>query len=317
MLNINNLNIELNSAYEQFYILKNFSLDINKGEILGLAGESGSGKSVLAKTILGIISDPVIKTGGTITLDGNKLETKNDFKRIRGSKITMIFQNPLSSLNPVMTVGSQLVETIKLHNKKISNSDAHIEAEKLLTDVEIDNPKDRLNAYPHQLSGGMNQRVMIALALAANPEILIADEPTTALDVTTQTQIINLIKKLNKSRGLTILFISHDLSLLSAICDRVAILYCAELMEIADKSKLNNNSLSHPYTIALKKCIPQINEDKPLNTIRGTIGRNTTDKNNSCIFVNRCDYADNTCKSTKPIFNGQYACHHPVIAAGE
>ncbi len=316
MLKIKNLNIELNSAYEQFYILKNFNLELHKGEILGLAGESGSGKSVLAKTILGIIDKPVTKTGGDIILDGKPLVTTDDFKSIRGTKISMIFQNPLASLNPVMTIGAQLVETIKLYNKNISTKDAYTQAEQLLKDVEIDNAHDRLKAYPHQLSGGMNQRVMIALALSANPEILIADEPTTALDVTTQTQIIELIKKLNKSRKLTILFISHDLSLLSAICDRVAVLYCAELMEIVANGTLDDGSIVHPYTIALNSCIPKINEHNELNTIRGTIGRNTDLNNNSCIFVDRCDSATDLCKNTKPTFNGSYACHNPATNKG-
>lgn len=182
--------------------------------------------------------------------------------------------------------------------------------------MEIDHPEDRLQAYPHQLSGGMNQRVMIALALAANPEIIIADEPTTALDVTIQEQIIKLLYKLNKEKNLSILFISHDLSLLERVCSSVAVLYCGELMEILPAKDLRENKPRHPYTKALKSCIPEIGVKTTLNTIKGSIGRNDETKDNMCIFADRCSYAEQICFSSKPLFNGKYACHKPFSYGG-
>lgn len=196
MLEIINLTIELKNTSNPFIILRDISLTLKKGEILGIAGESGSGKTILAKSILNLISKPVVKTHGIITLDGVTLEVENDFRAVRGSKISMIFQNPpTASLNPVFTIGSQLIETIRIHQPELSSVQARARAVELLTEVEIPHPEERLNTYPHQLSGGMNQRVMIAMALASDPEILIADEPTTALDVTIQAQIVKLLKK--------------------------------------------------------------------------------------------------------------------------
>ena len=234
MLQAENLTIKLKSEKDEFFILRDFSIHLNKGEILGLAGESGSGKSVFAKSILGLNTAPIYKTGGSIFVEKKLLENDTDYKSIRGKKISMIFQNPQSSLNPVMTIGQQLIETIMLHNKSLNKKQSKEEAVKLLQDVEIDLAESRLESFPHQLSGGMNQRVMIAMALASNPDILIADEPTTALDVTIQAQIINLIKKLNIEKKLSILFISHDLALLAAVCNKIAVLYSGELMEIIE-----------------------------------------------------------------------------------
>ncbi len=311
MLKVDNLTIELKSEYEHFYILKDFSIKVKKGEIFGLAGESGSGKSVLAKSILGLNSPPLYKTNGNICIDNVILNTEKDFKDIRGKKVSMIFQNPQSSLNPVMTIGSQLIETIMLHNKEISKNNAKVKAVELLHNVEIDNPEERLLCYPHQLSGGMNQRVMIAIALASNPDILIADEPTTALDVTIQAQIIKLIKRLNNDNKLTIIFISHDLALLASICSKIAVLYSAELMEIISSESLINGKEKHPYTSALKQCITKIGHKEDLVTIKGFIQKNTFIYNEKCIFADRCDNSINICYSNKPIFINGYKCHNP------
>lgn len=312
MLKIDNLNVKLNSENDEFNILRNVSLQIKKGDILGLAGESGSGKSVLAKTILGLNKSPIEKVSGKIIFDNKELITNDDYKSIRGKKVSMIFQNPTGSLNPVISIGSQIVETIMLHDKSISKNQAIKKAEELLTMVEIDRPKERLNSYPHQLSGGMNQRVMIAIALASNPELLIADEPTTALDVTIQSQIIKLLLKLNKEHKFTMLFISHDLSLLMNICNKIAVLYCGEIMEIVSKEDLCNDNLHHPYTIALKSCILKIGNKNFLTTIKGSIGKNNSEKDNQCIFSERCSYCQNKCNITKPVFDGNYACHYPI-----
>lgn len=313
MLEIKNLKVELKNEGNEFYILRNVNLTLGNGEILGLAGESGSGKSVMAKTILGITSKPIEKTGGLVVIDGNVLTTEKDFAAVRGKKISMIFQNPSGSLNPVMTIGAQLSETVRLFDKKISRKDALKKSEELLQSVEIDMPKDRLGAYPHQLSGGMNQRVMIALALAANPDIIIADEPTTALDVTIQEQIIKLLYKLNKDKNLSILFISHDLSLLERICGKIAVLYSGELMEVLTAEALRENQPHHPYTKALKSCIPEIGVKKSLTTIKGSIGRNDSTKDSMCIFADRCSFAYEKCFKEKPAFNGSFACHKPFL----
>lgn len=311
MLQVNNLTVELKSDKENFYILRDFSIHINKGEIFGLAGESGSGKSVFAKCILGLNKAPIYKTGGEIIVDGLNIYDKKSYKLIRGKKVSMIFQNPQSSLNPVMTIGRQLIETIRLHNKKISKNETYNTAVALLKDVEIDMAEERLNSYPHQLSGGMNQRVMIAIALATNPDLLIADEPTTALDVTIQAQIIKLIQKLNKAKNLTTLFISHDLALLSSICDNIAVLYSGELMEIVKAKDLSSGKEKHPYTNALKKCIAQIGNKEELTTIKGFIEKNNFLYNEKCIFADRCISSIDVCCHKKPVFSNGYKCHNP------
>ena len=312
MLKAENLTIELKSEKDEFYILRDFSIHLNKGEILGLAGESGSGKSVFAKGVLGLNTAPIYKTGGSILVENKLIENDIDYKSIRGKKISMIFQNPQSSLNPVMTIGSQLIETIMLHNKSLNKKQAKEKAVELLQDVEIDLAESRLDSFPHQLSGGMNQRVMIAIALASNPEILIADEPTTALDVTIQAQIIKLIKKLNTEKKLSILFISHDLALLAAICDRIAVLYSGELMEIVEPSALINNQEKHPYTHALKMCIPQIGLKNELTAIKGFIEKNNFLYNEKCIFADRCSNSIDMCFNKKPVFNNNCKCHNPL-----
>ena len=312
MLQVNNLTVELKSNKEYFYILRDFSIHINKGEIFGLAGESGSGKSVFAKCILGLNKAPIYKTAGEIIVDNICVDSKESLSLIRGKKVSMIFQNPQSALNPVMTIGRQLIETIKLHNKKISKKDAYNMAVSLLKDVEIDMPEERLQSYPHQLSGGMNQRVMIAIALATNPDLLIADEPTTALDVTIQAQIIKLIQKLNKEKNLTTLFISHDLALLASICNNIAVLYSGELMEIVSANDLASGCEKHPYTHALKNCIAQIGSKDELTTIKGFIEKNNFLFNEKCIFADRCSNGIEVCCQKKPVFSNGYKCHNPV-----
>lgn len=308
MLKVNNLNVELIDKNRQFIILRDISFELKRGEILGIAGESGSGKTILAKTIMNLISKPVVKTSGEIILDGEELSSEKDFRKIRGSKISMIFQNPTASLNPVFTIGNQLTETIMLHSK-MNRQEALKKAEKLLEEVEIPHPKERLNSYPHQLSGGMNQRVMIAMALASEPELLIADEPTTALDVTIQQQIVSLIKRINRERELSVIFITHDLALLQQVADESFIMYAGEIMERVSSEQLKANSMAHPYTISLKSCVPNIKEQKEfLNTIRGSITLNSSEFDNSCIFHERCDKAFDRCLSEKPKFQNNSKC---------
>lgn len=315
MLSIKDLNIGLSNKNNITHILRNVSLFLKKGEILGIGGESGSGKTILSKAILGILSQPVQKLSGEIIFENQKIETEKDFRSIRGKHISMIFQNPTASLNPVMDIGSQLIEAIRTSDKKISASKAKEKAISLLKEVEIDFPEERLKSFSHQLSGGMNQRVMIALALASSPELLIADEPTTALDVTIQKQIIDLLLKLNKEKNLSIIFITHDLSLMQAISHRCLILYAGEVMEEISAEELRNNKMHHPYTFSLKKCLPTLKEEKEtLYSIPGVIEKNTSAFENSCVFSNRCFKKTDKCFTEKPLLakSRPYACHNPI-----
>lgn len=305
-------NLKVYHSQEDFVILRNISLTINKGEIFGIAGESGSGKSVLAKTMLGLTKKPLITQYDEMIINNKMISGEKDFKLIRGKIISMIFQNPTASLNPVMTVGSQLIETIMFHNK-CTEAEAKEIAVSLLKQVEIDFPEERLKSYPLNLSGGMNQRVMIALALSSKPKILIADEPTTALDITTQSKIINLLLKLQKEKNLTVIFISHDLNLLEKIADRILILYAGEEMELLTKDEIKQNKIRHPYTFALRKSIPKLDE-KPdyLFSIPGQIEKNSSKYDNRCIFYNRCDRKTEQCYKQKPDFRDKFRCFNPI-----
>ncbi|WP_241654052.1 ABC transporter ATP-binding protein [Geovibrio thiophilus] len=295
--------------------MRDVSLSVQKGEILGIGGESGSGKTILAKTVLGLLSRPVRKLSGEIIFEGKPLETEKDFRSVRGKNVSMIFQNPTASLNPVMKIGTQITEAIRAADKSIGKAEARRKAEQLLREVEIDYPSERLESYPHQLSGGMNQRAMIAIALASNPELLIADEPTTALDVTIQKQIIDLLLKLNKEKHLSIIFITHDLSLMQAISHRCVILYAGEIMEKTDSENLRENRIRHPYTFSLKKCLPTLEEkNEQLYSIPGVIDKNTEEYDNSCVFHKRCFNRIDKCLTEKPKLteNRPFACHNPL-----
>jgi len=306
MLKIKDLSIGI----ENQIILRNISLEVKRGEILAIAGESGSGKTVLAKYILGLLGTPFKIESEKIEFEGKDYSTTDSKKVLRGKYISMIFQNPTSSLNPVLTIGDQLIETIKLYNKGINYKEMAIE---LLKSVEIDKPDQRLNSYPHNLSGGMNQRVMIAMALASNPKLLIADEPTTALDITIQNEIIKLLLKLNKEKDLTIIFISHDLKLLQSISNRVIILYAGEILEEISSLDLFENKIKHPYTFLLKRSVPNINDNVEfLETIEGYIPKNSSEFDNACIFYPRCPFSKEICKNEKPALKNNVKCHFPL-----
>ncbi|WP_411680857.1 ABC transporter ATP-binding protein [Clostridium thailandense] len=275
--------------------------DIDKGEVVAIVGESGSGKSVTSLSIMGLIPNPPGKViDGEIIFSGEDLlkKNKNELQQIRGNKISMIFQEPMTSLNPVYTIGRQISETLIKH-KNMNKKEAQKEAVKMLELVGIPSPEKRVNDFPHQLSGGMRQRVMIAMALACNPELLIADEPTTALDVTIQAQILDLMLKLKEKFNTSIMLITHDLGVVAEVADRVVVMYCGKVVEKALAGELFENPM-HPYTIGLLNSIPKIDEDKDkLFMIPGTVP-NPLEMPSGCAFSDRCDKCMPKCKESMP-----------------
>lgn len=276
---------------------------INSGENLGIIGESGSGKSVTALTIMRLIPIPPGKiVAGEIEFNGFNLLEKStsEMRRIRGNEISMIFQDPMSSLNPVFTIGDQIAEAISLHQKK-SRKQALQMAVEMLYKVAIPLPEQMVNEYPHQLSGGMRQRAMIAMALSCNPKLLIADEPTTALDVTIQAQILELLKEMGTKTGTSIIMITHNFGVIAEIANKVAVMYAGEIVEFGEVKTIFNNP-QHPYTRGLLNSIPSITEKKKkLSTIAG----NVPDPNNlpqGCAFHPRCNFSEEICRKTVPDF---------------
>ncbi|MBW9153163.1 ABC transporter ATP-binding protein [Clostridium estertheticum] len=275
--------------------------EVDKGEILAIVGESGSGKSVTSLSILSLIPNPPGEIiGGEILFKGEDLLNKSnkEMRNIRGNEIAMIFQEPMTSLNPVFTVGRQIAETITRH-KKLKKKDAMAEAVKMLELVGIPTPEKRINDYPHQLSGGMRQRVMIAIALSCNPELLIADEPTTALDVTIQAQILELIVKLKDKFGTAILLITHDLGVVAETADKVVVMYCGKIVESATSLQLFEKPL-HPYTQGLLLSIPKVDEKvEQLFMIPGMVP-NPLHMPKGCSFSDRCSKCMDNCKVKQP-----------------
>lgn len=277
------------------------TLHVGKGEILGLVGESGCGKSVTAQSIMRLLDEKTVKYEGEINFDDKNLLSlkSSSLQKLRGNDISMIFQDPMSSLNPVYTVGNQIIETILLH-QDVSKKEAQNQAINILRKVGMPEPEKRLDEYPHQLSGGMRQRILIAIALVCRPDLLIADEPTTALDVTIQAQILNLIVEMNQEMEMGVIFITHDLGVISEICSRVAVMYLGQIVEVADVKELFSNPL-HPYTKGLMKSIPQLDGDRSqkLYTIEGKVP-SLNNVPNGCRFAPRCPFADNLCHEKVP-----------------
>jgi len=277
------------------------SFSLNKGKTLGLVGESGCGKSVSSLSIMRLIPDPPGKiVDGEIWFEGKNL-LKLDLKKmrdIRGKKISMIFQEPMTSLDPVFTIGSEIMETIQLH-QGLKKEQARKRAINILKIVGFPDPEVRINNYPHQLSGGMRQRAMIAMALSCNPTLLIADEPTTALDVTIQAQILKLINDLKKEFGTSVLLITHDLGVIAEMCEYVAVMYAGHIVEYTDVNTLFSNPL-HPYTLGLNKSIPRMDtEVERLDTIKGLVP-NLLNLPPGCPFYPRCDYRLKKCLQEMP-----------------
>lgn len=275
------------------------NFDLKKSEVLCLVGESGSGKTVSALSVLGLVDTPGRILGGEVMLEGEDLRQymPEQLRRIRGKKIAMIFQDPKESLNPVLTIGEQIMEPMKMH-LDLSDKEAKEKALELLERVGIPDAQERLFSYPHEFSGGMNQRVMIAMALACDPEILIADEPTSALDVTTQSLFLELLMELRRERGMSMIFITHDLGIVAEIADRVVVMYAGRVMEKGDVWQIFEKP-GHPYTTGLLNSLPDVTKKKKLVPIPGQIP-GLISPPGGCVFHTRCRFAQEICSKVVP-----------------
>ncbi|WP_062048320.1 ABC transporter ATP-binding protein [Bacillus sp. JCM 19034] len=277
------------------------TFSVPKGKTLGIVGESGSGKSITSLSILRLIQEPGKVVGGEVIFNGEDLlkKTEAEMRKIRGNEISMIFQEPMTSLNPVYTVGQQIGEAFQIH-EKLGKKEAIKRSIEMLKLVGIPSPEKRVHQYPFELSGGMRQRVMIAMALACNPQLLIADEPTTALDVTIQAQILELMKDLQDRLGMSIIMITHDLGVVAETCDYVAVMYCGKVVEYASVKDLFNNP-KHPYTVGLLNSLPRHDEDVEgeLEVIRGSVP-SPADMPKGCRFAPRCQFASDICREKLP-----------------
>lgn len=320
ILDVNNLKTYFHTFKGVVKAVDGVSFDLKKGEILGIVGESGGGKSVTGFSLLKLIEEPGRIEGGQILFKGEDIVNKSEkeMKDIRGSEISMIFQDPMTSLNPLYTIQQQMEEVLKLHTE-MNAKERKARCIQLLKDVGIPQPAERLNSYPHQFSGGMRQRVIIATALAAEPELIIADEPTTALDVTIQSQILKLMERLVKEKQTSLILITHDLAVVSEMVDRVIVLYCGKVLESGTIDDIIYQS-AHPYTNGLLGSIPRLHDDKKrLTQIPGMVP-NMFELPVGCNFAPRCSYAKEKCESVEPeireIFEGhQVSCHFPLKGA--
>ena len=321
LLSVQNLSTQFHINQDVYQSSNDVSFEIQEGECLGLIGESGSGKSVTALSVTSLVASPpgVIKKGSVNYKNQNLLALPyEELRSIRGNKISYIFQDPLTTLHPLHTIGDQLLEALQAHDSKLSTSESISKSKELLKSVQIPNPDNVWDVYPHQLSGGMRQRVCIAMALINDPELIIADEPTTALDVTVQAQILNILNSLRKERKLSILFISHDFGVISQLCDRVIVMYAGSIVEEGPVKNIMQQA-AHPYTSELIKCVPQLgNKEHALHSIPGN-PPSLNQLPEGCAFANRCQYKQDQClKGSVPISNKDnrsYKCFYPVGGA--
>ncbi|OGH98190.1 MAG: peptide ABC transporter ATP-binding protein [Candidatus Melainabacteria bacterium GWF2_32_7] len=301
ILEIKDLNIGFKLEDEFARAIHGVSLSIEKGKSLGVVGESGCGKSVTATSIMRLLPSNAVVESGEIVYDGQNLlkYSEKEMQKVRGNKIVLIPQDPLTSLNPLYTIGDQISEVIELHHK-VSGKEAKNRAIEALRQVNIPEPENRFNDYPHQFSGGMRQRVIIAMALSCNPELIIADEPTTALDVTVQAQILALIKSIQDKHNTTLLLITHDLGVVAEACDYVAVMYAGRIIEYANVKNIFNNPM-HPYTKGLLESLPLLESSK-LKPINGQ-PPNINEKINGCVFHPRCPSKIDICENEEPEAN--------------
>ena len=319
-LRIKDLVVEYKSDGQIVHAVNGVSLKLEKGRTLGLVGETGAGKTTIAKSILRILPDVGCKIkGGEIYLNGKDMLklSENEMRKIRGNNISMIFQDPMTALNPVQRVGDQIAEVVRLHND--DHVDPKKRAEEMLEIVGI--PAERYMEYPHQFSGGMKQRVVIAIALACNPDLLLADEPTTALDVTIQAQVLDLIKELREKYNTAMLLITHDMGVVAQVCDEVAVIYAGTIVEYGTKEQIFDHP-THPYTIGLFGAIPDMNEDEEwLHPIDG-LPPDPTNLPKGCPFAPRCHYATAECeKGPIPVYKTEdghdcACCHIADVVKG-
>ena len=320
ILKVNNLHVHYVTDDEVVKAVNGNSFELMKGESIGLVGETGAGKTTTALSIMQLIPDPPgIITEGEIIFEGKNMifNTEKENQKIRGNGISMIFQDPMTALNPIMTIGDQLTEVV-LQHKKCSKSEAEKQVKELLETVGV--KSDRFNDYPHQFSGGMKQRVVITMALLCNPDLLIADEPTTALDVTIQAQVLEIIMQLQKKFNMSLILITHDLGVVAETCDRVAIVYAGEIVEIGTVEQVYLNT-KHPYTKGLFDSIPKIDEDtEKLIPIEGQMP-NMAKLPSGCYFHPRCKYCQEICKKEAPPVRGEnghtYRCHFDLFHEGK
>lgn len=321
LLEVRHLHTQFSTDEGIVHAVENVNFSLNKGETLGIVGESGSGKSVTSLSVMRLVTGKI--TDGEIIFDGKDILTlsEREMEHIRGNDITMIFQDPMTSLDPVYTIGYQLREVLFQHDKKMTRAEADRISIDMLRKVGIANPESRMNDYPHQLSGGMRQRVIIAMGLCCHPKLLIADEPTTALDVTIQAQILDLMRALKKESNMSIMLITHDLGVIAEMCDRVVVMYCGQVVESGSVRDIFKHP-GHKYTQGLLESIPRVEENRDrLNAIEGNVP-NVLVLPEGCRFHPRCPYATEKCRTEVPqtveISNGHMAaCHYCLQEAYE
>lgn len=305
LLEVKNLVVEIPTRREKLIALDKVSFEIYPGEVLGVVGESGAGKSMVGNSVIGLLGAPAYVAGGEILLNGDRIDNlkESEKEKIRGASIGAIFQDPLTSLNPLFTIGDQMIETIRVHSD-LSEQQARDKAISLLAQTGVPAPERRIDNYPHQFSGGMRQRVVIALALSADPKLIIADEPTTALDVSVQAQIIELLKKLCTGNGTAVMLVTHDMGVIAETADRVAVMYAGTLVEIGPVEEIVRQA-RHPYTIGLMSAIPRIGDQRDtLQQIPGSMpGLSEVPK--GCPFHPRCPIADEKCVRERPDLVGK------------
>ncbi len=318
MLEISNLTIEIRENKQSYKVISDISLNVEENQSLGLVGESGCGKSMTASAIMGLLGKNKKITAGSIYLDDIDLTkySEKEYEKIRGTKISMIFQDSMASLNPLMKIGKQIEEAYKIHYR-LTKDELSYKVRNSLVDVgfkntpnTINNIDNIINKYPHNLSGGQRQRVMIAIAIACSPKYLIADEPTTALDVTTQNKILKLIKNIQEKNNMGIIFISHDITVINNVCTHIGVMYAGKIVEYGKARDIIKDP-KHPYTKALIQSIPNTgNKNNPLTAINGFVPELGERNENECIFYDRCDYRTNKCKAK--IKNVQIDNNHKV-----